>query len=278
MKYRMVAIDLDGTLLNDEKVIPNENKKIINQLIDNEVEIAIATGRGYWSAKNFTKNLGRDLTIIGNNGTIVRTMNDDNVLIKKYLDKNDFFTLLAEGRKRGLYPVLHVDHYEEGYDLIFELDKDDIKYSSYLSRISDRYVQIDDLFNYTEPKVLSIVYIGEIEMLKEFQATLSTLYSEKYNTHILDKLIKVGPILEIMNPLGSKWLTLSEYAKEKGIKNDEIVTIGDDNNDIEMLHNAGLGVGMKNCSEKVKQVADVITKKTNNEAGVAHALKEIFKI
>jgi len=274
----MVAIDLDGTLLNDEKIIPDENKRVLNKLIDKGIEIAIATGRGYWSAKNFTKNLGKELTIIGNNGTIVRTMNDDKVLMKKYLDKNDFFTLLREGRKRGLYPVLHVDHYEEGYDLMFELDKNDMRYSTYLSRTSDRYVQIDDLFKYNEPRVLSTVYIGEIKTLKEFQSILSTSYSDKYNSHILDKLINVGPILEIMHPLGSKWLTLSEYAKEKGIKNEEIIAIGDDNNDIEMIQNAGLGIGMKNCSEKIKKVADIITKKTNNEAGVAYALREIFKL
>ena len=274
----MVAIDLDGTLLNDEKIIPDENKRVLNELIDRGVEIAIATGRGYWSAKKFTKQLDKELTIIGNNGTIVRTMNNDEVLIKKYLDKNDFYTLLTEGRKRGLYPILHVDHYEEGYDLMFELDKSDMKYSTYLSRISDRYVQIDDLFNYKEPRVLSIVYIGELEILREFQSALSNVYSEKYNSHILYNLTNIGPILELMNPLGSKWLTLSQYAKEKGIRKEEIIAIGDDNNDIEMLQNAGLGVGMRNCSEKVRQIADIITKKTNNEAGVAYALKEIFEI
>lgn len=278
MKYKLIAIDLDGTLLDDEKKIPTENIKVISDLIDIGVEVVIATGRGYMSAKNLVLPLKRKLTIVANNGTIIREMKDDRVLIKKYLNVDDFRLLLVEGRKRGLHPVLHVDHYEEGYDLMFELEKDDLNYTTYLSKVTDRYIKMDDLLDYKNPRILSIVYISEIEALRDFQALLLDNYSNKFNTHILDNLTKVGPILEIMHPRGSKWLSLLEYAKEKNINSDEIISIGDDTNDIEMIKKAGLGIGMKNCSYRVKETADIIINRTNNEAGVAYILSEIFNL
>ena len=81
-----------------------------------------------------------------------------------------------------------------------------------------------------------------------------------------------------MNPLGCKWLSLSEYAKEKDIAKEEIITIGDDNNDAEMIKNAGCGIAMKNASEGVKQVADIITEKDNNESGLSFELRKILDL
>lgn len=92
------------------------------------------------------------------------------------------------------------------------------------------------------------------------------------NIHLAEAL------LEIMNPLGDKWLSLLEYAKDKGIDKSEIIAIGDDNNDIEMIKNSGCGIAMKNGSQYVKKVADIISEKDNNQSGVAHELKKLLKI
>lgn len=278
MNYRLVAIDLDGTLLNEEKRIPSKNADVLKALTDKGIEIVIATGRRYWSARKFLREIHMDLMVIANNGTIVRKMDDDSAMLKKYLDKNDFYTLIKEGRKRNLYPIIHVDHFEEGYDIMIELDKENARYASYLYDIPDRYMQMEDLLQYESPRVLSVVFPGDIKILEEFYDLLNISYTQKYSTHILTSLSKVGPILEIMGPLGSKWKTLSDYAKEKGIMQDEIIAIGDDDNDIEMIKNAGLGIGMKNASIGVKKVADIITERTNDECGVADTLNKILKL
>ncbi|SDZ22332.1 hypothetical protein SAMN05660462_02275 [Proteiniborus ethanoligenes] len=278
MKYKLVAIDLDGTLLTEKKSVPSENAKVLKALSDKGIEIVIATGRRYWSARHFMEQIGLELIVVANNGSILRNMKDDSLILQKYLDKDDFYTLIKEGRKRNLFPIIHADHFDQDYDIIIELDKQDEKYSSYLHDIPDRYKTIEDLLLYENPRVLSVVFPGELNRLKEFYDALNMYYDEKYCSHILTSLTKVGPILEIMGPLGSKWKTLLDYAKKKGIKKEEIIAIGDDDNDIEMIKNAGLGIGMKNASPGVKQVADIITDKTNDEHGVGHILTKIFNL
>lgn len=278
MSYKMIAIDLDGTLLDENKRIHRENIDVLRRLHNNGVEIVIATGRRYWSAKRLVKEIGIDLVIMANNGNIVREIFDDKLLLTKYLELDDFYTLVRESRKKGLYPVVHVDHYHEGYDMMIELDIDNIKYSSYMTKNQDRYKRIDDFLNYKEAKVLVACFAGDVKELEEFDQRIKALYPNKYHSHIMTKLTTVGGLLEIMNPLGSKWISIKEYASNKGVNPEEIIAIGDDNNDIEMIRGAGLGIGMKNGSPRVKEVADIITDKFNNEAGVGDILKKVLKL
>ncbi|MTI47027.1 HAD family hydrolase [Sporosalibacterium faouarense] len=276
MNYKLIAIDLDGTLLNDEKKIPKLNIEILQELYKKGLEIVIATGRRYWSAKDLIQELKLDLVVLGNNGNIVRETKDDTLIVTKYMDMNDFYNLVKEGRKVGLFPILHVDHYHDGYDMLIELDPEHSKYSSYMSKNLKRYKRVNDFLDYKDANVLVACFMGDVEELKSFEKHLKKSYPNRYNSHIMSQLTMPGGLLEIMNPKGSKWLTLKDYAVGKGIKSEEIIAIGDDNNDIEMIRRAGLGIGMKNGSDKVKKVADIITKKTNNEGGVGEILREVL--
>ena len=278
MNYKLIAIDLDGTLLTDDKKVPEENKKVLVDAIHKGYEVVIATGRRYWSAKQFVEEIDENLTILANNGNIARNIKDDKVLIKKYLDKDDFYTLIKEGKKKELYPIIHVDNYEEGYDMVIELDKDNEKYCNYLSGNIDRYKRIEDLTKIDTPKVLSVVYVGDKDILEKFNLYITRAYPEKYSSHVMYNLKIAEALLELMNPNGTKWLSLEEYAEEKGIISSEIITIGDDSNDIEMLTKAGLGIAMKNSSDFVKKTADVVTEKDNNNCGVAYTLRKILNL
>ncbi|KNF10178.1 hydrolase-like protein, HAD superfamily type 3 [Gottschalkia purinilytica] len=278
MKYKIVAIDLDGTLLSDSKEIPDKNKEVLRRLSNSGVEIVVATGRRYFSAKEFISQLDMNLTIMSNNGTIVRNMLDDELVVTRYFDEIDFYNVIKEGRNRNLHAITHVDHYSEGYDVIGELEQYDNRYSRYLHDMFDRFKRIDSLLDYKNPKALAIVYTGELDTLGKFQEELNLKYKDKYNAYLMQNLLNVGPILEIINSKGSKWISLYDYANKKGIKKDEIIAIGDDNNDIEMIKNAGLGIGMRNGSDEVKSVADIITDKDNNEGGLGYILEKIFNI
>lgn len=278
MGYKLIAIDLDGTLLTDDKKVPEENKRVLIDAIHKGYEVVIATGRRYWSAKRFVEEIDENLTILANNGNIARNIKDDKILIKKYLDKDDFYTLIAEGKKKGLYPIIHVDNYEEGYDMVIELDKDNEKYCNYLSGNIDRYKRIEDLTKIDTPKVLSVVYVGDKNIMEKFNLYITRAYPGKYSSHVMYNLKIAEALLELMNPNGTKWLSLEEYAEKKGIISSEIIAIGDDSNDIEMLTKAGLGIAMKNSSDFVKKTADVITEKDNNNCGVACTLRKILNL
>ncbi len=279
MKYKLIAIDLDGTLLNEKKKVPAENKAVLKELMNRGIEVIIATGRRYYSAKELISELEMDEAIImANNGTIVRDMKTDDIITTRYFDHDDYYSLIREGKDRELHAITHVDHYSEGYDILVELEKNDTRYKNYLNDIANRYRTIDDLLRYSNPKALAIVYTGEFEKLKEFQQNLNYKYKGKYNAYLMHNLKNVGTMLEVINARGNKWVSIMEYAMSKGIKSDEIIALGDDNNDIEMIKNAGLGIAMKNATKEVQNASDIITEKTNDESGVGLTLKEVFNL
>ncbi len=279
MKYKMVAIDLDGTLLNEQKKVSSENKAVLKELMSRGVEVIIATGRRYYSAKELVSELEmKNSIIMANNGSIVRDMVTDHSIKTKYFDHDDFYNLIREGKSRKLDAITHVDHYVEGYDILVEFENTDKRYKNYLNDIANRYRRVDDLLKYSDPKALAIIYTGELEQLKDFQQKLISEYSGKYNAYLMHNLKNVGTMLEVINASSSKWVSIFEHAVFQGIKREEIIAIGDDNNDIEMIKNAGLGIAMRNATKEVKSAADIVSEKTNDESGVGHTLKDIFKL
>ena len=275
--YKLIAIDLDGTLLNDDKKIPLENINMIQELIEKDYEVVIATGRRYWSAKDLTKVINRDMIILANNGNVVRNSANDMVLNAKYMKSGDFRNIMEEGKERKLYPIVHVDAYEKGYDIIVELENENENYFNFL-KDEKRIKQVSNYLEMMDYNILAVVYAGYKSELNSFHKDIKNKYPNIYNTHVMENITVAEALLEIMNPFGTKWHSLSEYANSKGIKSEEIITIGDDNNDIGMIQNAGLGIGMKNASSSVKSVADIITKKDNNESGVAFELKRVLNM
>lgn len=275
--FKLIALDLDGTLLNDDKIIPRENLNTINELIKRGYEIVIATGRRYWSAKNLTNQIEGHLTILANNGNVLRRTENDQLLFAKYLDLNYFKIAMEEGKKRNLHPIIHVDGYDEGIDIIIEFDREHKSYNNYLSDDS-RYKQIENYLDINDDRILALVYSGLKKDLDSFHEFLYENYPMNYNAHVMENIQLAEALLEIMHPRGSKWLSLEEYAKSKNIKAEEIIAMGDDNNDIDMIENVGLGIAMKNGSNSVKSVAKMISQKDNNESGVAFELKRVLNI
>jgi len=276
--YKLIAIDLDGTLLDDRKRVPEENILVIRELIDRGYEIVIATGRRYWEAKELIKEIDRNMVILANNGNIVREFENDRLLIKKYLNMEDFRKLIRESKKRNLHPLILVDDYENGIDIIVEAGNASDFHRIYISRAQNRYKEVEDYLTMEDANILSVAYAGNKKDMEGLYDYINERYPNIYKTHLMENIKLAEALLEIMNPLGDKWLSLLEYAKEKGIDKSEIIAIGDDNNDIEMIKNSGCGIAMKNGSKYVKEVADIITEKDNNQSGVAHELKKLLKI
>lgn len=274
--YKLIAMDLDGTLLDDAKDISMENLIFIHRAIEKGYEIVIATGRRYWSAKKLIKMIDSHITILANNGNIVKNSINDKTIIAKYLDKEDFRNVVLDGKKRGLEPIIHLDGYDYGYDIAVEHPEDYIGYHNILNN-TDRYKIIDD-FEDIKEGILAVVYPGRTIELNDFYREIIAKYPDVYSAHVIENMITVEAFLEVMNPKGTKWLSLVEYASSKGIKANEIITIGDNNNDTSMIKGAGLGIAMINGSESLKKKADIITSKDNNESGVAFELSRILNI
>lgn len=277
--YKLIALDLDGTLLNDDRIITNENINMIYGLIDKGYEVIIATGRNYYSAKVITKNINEHLIYICNNGNIVRDAIDDRVISTTFLNSKDSKIILQEGIARKLFPFIHVDYYQEGYDILVYNNLDFYKMKpSKESNLISRIKVIEGKDEEKLDRVLTIVYPGELDLLYDFHFSINDSYPNRFNSHIMEHASQSGALLEIMNPQATKWNALIKYANTLGIEADEIIAIGDNNNDIEMIINAGLGIVMKNGSKLAKEVSDLVSERDNNESGVASELKKILNI
>jgi len=194
------------------------------------------------------------------------------------LDLKDFSILLREGKKINLHPILHTNSYEKGWDFVVEYDINDKRYKNYISAEEKRYKRVKDFIDYEDDKILVACYLDEYKKLDSFIKEIQNKYPNKFSYHIMRNLSKSGPLLEVMNPLGSKWNSIMEYSNEKDIIDKEIIAIGDDNNDVEMLKKSGLGIAMKNGCKEAKQSSDIISSRDNNNSGVAFELKRIFGI
>lgn len=274
--YKLIALDLDGTLLNSQKRISDENIKFINTLMSLGYEVVIATGRRYFSAKELTRDISGDMTILANNGNLLRKSFGDKIILSKYLNREDYHIILEEGKMRKLSPIVHVDYYDEGYDMVIEGNFRDEKYFGYFSDDEKRVKGLIGNDFYLQDRVLAMVYPGRLDKLKEFHQHLSDLHPNRFNSHVLEHIQIAEAMFEVMNPLGSKWKSLVEYSKSIGVEQQEIIAVGDDNNDVEMLLNAGLGIAMKNGSLLAKNAADIITERDNNQSGVEYELRRVL--
>lgn len=276
--FKLIALDLDGTLLNRNKEISSENLEVIYKVIDKGYEVVIATGRGYYLAKGLINSIKRPMTILANNGNILRSSKDDKVIFSKFINKADFKNVLLLGKSYDLHPIIHVDYYLDKIDMIIEDDYSQAKYKAYLTKNDNRFKKISDDSIYDIERALAIVYPGKKAMLNEFSFEINKRFPNRYNSHLLEKIDMAEAMFEVMNPQGSKWKSIVEYSNSKGIRPEEIIAFGDDNNDIEMIVNSGLGVAMKNGSSLIKEVADIISERDNENSGVAFELKKILNI
>lgn len=274
--YKLIALDLDGTLLNSQRRISDENIKFINTLMSLGYEVVIATGRRYFSAKELTKDISGDMTILANNGNVLRKSLGDEIIFSKYLNSEDYHIILEEGKRRNLSPIIHVDYYDEGYDMVIEGNFRDERYFGYFSDDEKRVKGLMENDFYLQDRVLAMVYPGRLDKLREFHHHLNDLHPSRFNSHVLEHIQIAEAMFEVMNPLGSKWKSLAQYSKSIGVEQQEIIAVGDDNNDVEMLLNAGLGIAMKNGSLLAKNAADIITERDNNQSGVEYELRRVL--
>jgi len=277
MNYKMIVLDLDGTLLDDEKKISEKNIKILNELHKRDIQIVIATGRNYYMAKMLTEKIKTlKPVILANNGAIIRYSHNDELVEYNYLNPLEFEKIYNEGLKYNLNPVLHVDEYTNGYDLIYEREDYEEVYSGYIKKGYNR-ARITKFDPKNINNILSVCYFDEYNKLRSFANEMKKQKEGRFNT-ICNRNISKRSLLEFLHPEGCKWSALKKYSSRINILPDEIISIGDDNNDIEMLRNSGLSIAMKNGTEESIKAAKKISDYDNNNSGVYHALYEIFKI
>nr|WP_281682123.1 Cof-type HAD-IIB family hydrolase [Finegoldia magna] len=270
--FKAVMIDLDGTLLTDDKKITDFSYQILQNLYNKGIKIIIATGRGLSRAKQLTEKLDFDKIILANNGAIIHSSSNIAMDEDLMLDSNVVDKLSALSKEYGIRPYFFV---ENKCSLLIQ-DEDDKKYyvdsvgdESEIMTISERNLPINDC--------VSMIMISAKNNILKMVDIIKNNPHVTYHIHTkyFSKNIRM---LEVQNVNTDKYKRAIALLEHFGIKNDEVVAIGDAHNDLEMVVNSGLGVAMKNSDDILKQQADIITQYTNEEDGLAKFLEELFEL
>ncbi|SHI65177.1 hypothetical protein SAMN02745751_00696 [Dethiosulfatibacter aminovorans DSM 17477] len=274
MKFELIALDLDGTLLNREKKIDLITADYLKKLKNDDVDIIIATGRSHFDAVKLTENLDFDFDIISNNGSVTRKGQNHERINSCYIKNDDFQKLVEKSREYDLHPIVYVDKFEDDFDIVIEQKRDFSAYNGYMCKAERRFRRMD-FRQYCDDDILSVCYAGNIEELTNLKNSIINLYPSTYNT-VTSINLSVNALLEFLDIRGCKWEALKSYCNYKGIDIRNVASFGDDNNDLEMIMNSGLGIVMSNGTKKLKDNGNRVTEFSNDRNGVYHELVKLF--
>ena len=273
MSYKLVAIDVDGTLINNDYKIPPYNKEVIKQLYSEGVQFVIASGRNDWHVKGYVDELGISNLVIGCNGAQVRNLKSKELFVLEPIDKKVLKELFAlMDRENIIFKAFSLDtiyiteNVEEDYlarmEIRADLGSDEESRMKCITATSDEIA---------EKEIIKVIVTHETdtEYLSEVHKKINVIEGIQVarSAAICVDMAKYGV---------SKGSGLKHLAEKLGIKPEEVIAIGDGGNDKEMLQYAGLSVAMGNAENELKEIADMVAE-SNEEAGLGKILWKIFK-
>ncbi len=259
---KLVAIDLDGTLLNSRHALSARNQSAIESAQRQGVEVVLATGKTRHAAEDLIDSLGIDSPGIYMQGLITYNA-DGSVRTRIVMAKESVSRVIALGEEFGFGALAYSDN------------------RTFALRVDEFATKMTE---YGEPHVETIA--GWLELLNKFDINKVVLYGEENQVTALRGAIdarldgavhvtraNVDGMIEVLPPNTSKGQAVKTLLEELGIDSSRALAVGDGENDIEMLQAVGIGVAMGNATQMLKDVADVIVP-SNDEDGVAVALEE----
>ena len=287
--YKLLVLDMDGTLLNEHQKISDLTKEAVKRIATTDIKIVIATGRTKQGIDPYIKELGLETSdnySIVCSGALVTT-NTDEALWRSSLSYEDFMEIYHLKEKHNLDINVYTDD-----SILIEKDN----YYSEFDAVANNLPLVTVDFNtmdQTMPLLKTMLINEDLTMAKDFNKIFPSMNvtmpeieaKEGYNRRLFysfdifsDDLMqrfnisRVTPYnIEISNKNANKRAGVEFLANMLDIKQEEIICIGDSGNDRQMIKYAGLGVAMGNAFPEIKEIADLVTKDNNND-GVAHVI------
>ena len=288
--YKLVAIDLDGTLLNSYGEVSNENKQAIKNAINNGVEVVLSSGRIGDSVESIANELGANKYYISGNGSMLYNMKEDKIEYENFIEKEKMLKLIKICDENSIYYSIYTENMVITKSLKYNVAFYNYENSKKLSNKRTNINIVQNIYEYVENlednKFLKITICDDSEII--FSRIIDK-FKKINNIDVLDvahmsrKIIKDGteevPVeyyyTEITNKNADKWTSIEYLIKKLNIKKEEVIAIGDNMNDELMIKNAGKGVAMGQSNPKIKEIADVVTQDNNNN-GVANILNKLI--
>lgn len=259
MSIKLIATDMDGTLLTDDKKINKIDADAIKLATANGIKFILATGRMYEAAKPFADALQLDVPLISYNGALVKGSKKGEVLFESFMNSDLCYEVLQYCRKQNL----HVQAYWGGEVYTDTLNDDSRWYSKIINK---PVIEIGERLFTEKHKVYKLLIMTDPDSINDVWLDLSQRFTGR-----IDLTSSAQNFLEVVTPGINKWNAVKQVAESWHIHPSEIMCIGDSLNDLSMVENAKVGVAVANAHEKVRFHAKHIVA-DNNHGGVAEAI------
>jgi 5-amino-6-(5-phospho-D-ribitylamino)uracil phosphatase len=278
MPIKLVAIDIDGTLLNGRGELPRENAAAIADVVQQGIKLILVTGRRWGMARKVSTLLRLPYPLIVHNGALIKQPYDAGTLASWFLDPAVAECIIREAERFLPYMVLHRDEPPNGQMVVHPACLENPTLTGYLNQLPDCVYSTSRPIEHVDSHLIQIMFGGSMEVIEKIEADL-------YECGLL-KGVKVAKtlyphrdlgILDLLHPCCSKGAALDFLATDYAIERNEILAIGDNHNDLEMLEYAGSAIVVENCVEILKGRGFINTS-SNEACGVAKALREFVLI
>ena len=280
---KLIASDLDGTMFEKGNVIPETNLKAINDINNSNINFTICTGKTYSLFKNICEDIGTGYGIFGNGNQIINLKTGEEIY-RKLLKNEDVLFCINTAKKLKLHIHLYTNKEVITEKLLymdlrnFELTKND-------KNIDLEFKILTDIKEYVErenPEILKLVISAEKDLAslkKEFAKNKNLQVNlirkvDKYRDEIIGKEYEY---LDIMPAGINKEQALEVLENYLKIDKSEVLAIGDNLNDLEMIKDSGVGIAVANAYDEVKEVANYTTTTTAQNGGFAEAVYKFIE-
>ena len=276
MAIKLVALDIDGTLLDSHGNLPNENGRAIKESVEKGVKVILVSGRRWSMARQVSAALGLDFPVVAHNGALIRSPIDSHRLASYFLKPDLAAEILAHSEDHFSYLVLHRDQDLKGQTVIHPACRKNLMMQGYLGQFPEVVMETDSLLPWADSDLIQIMFGGELPAIMEVEAILKSKalvervrLTKTYYPH------KNLGIIDLLDKDCSKRTAVEFLARYYGVSREETLAIGDNHNDLEMLDYAGVGVVVENCVAELRNRGFEETA-SNDAGGVAQALRRFI--
>lgn len=273
-RYKIIALDIDGTLLNSCGRVTERTNKTIHRAAEEGAVILVATGRRFFTAKQRVLQLELpNLLLAAHNGAILKQLSGE-LLYHRLLPRETAQQAVEVAKEMGLYPVVFAGVDDEAAVLVEDYeDKLDSWEKGYL-RENRRFLrEVDNLSTDLPDDVIEVICVVPTVDLHQLAEAFEERLNGKVKSIVVTTTDWQRAFIGLTSPDVSKREPLRFLAEKGNIDQTEIIAIGDNYNDLEMLEFAGVGVVMENAVPALKQMGFHVTA-SNDEDGVAKALEK----
>ncbi len=270
--YRLIALDIDGTLLNSKRELTGATVDAVQHANDRGVLVTVCTGRSLSSALPVVQRLSLNAPYVLNNGALIYDVRNNRARYIRHLPKHLARDSVGLFRRLGFHPIVYGPLPEVRYFYYDDFDPDNHSFIDYATQNADRVHLVEDVCDFLWQDVTCVSCDDHIERIKSRETYIREQLPGAMVTLEISPWDRRYCHLTVMPAGVSKGEGLRGLAMLLGIDLSEVMAVGDNLNDLEMLAVAGLGVAMGNGAPETREQADYVTTSVDEE-GVARVIE-----